>query len=96
MRFITNIRVVARAAAQMCAATTRFTLWTALGAVALPGLQGADDPCSSATAAAAGHRAEIRAGDWCAPASVRRDAVAEARGSGTGGEAHAAETASLG
>ena len=96
MRFITNIRVVARAVAQVRAATTRFTLWTALGAVLLPGLQGADDPCSSAMAAATGHRAEIRADAVCASAAERRDAVAAARGSGTGGEAYAVDNSFAG
>ena len=96
MRFITSIRVVARAVTQMRAATTSFTLWTALGAVLLPGLPGADDPCSSATASAVGQRAEIGAEAECAPASARRDGVAAARGPGPRGAAHAADSSFAG
>ena len=59
MRF-TKTQSLARAVAQMRAATTRCTLWTALGAILLPGLLGAADPCSSATDAMTGQRAEIR------------------------------------
>ena len=95
MRF-TKIQSLARAVARMRAATMRCMLWTALGAVLLPGLHGADDPCSSATDAAAGQRAEIRAEAECTPADMRRDAVAAARGSGTGGDAHAADNSFAG
>ena len=95
MRF-TKTQSLARAGARMRAATMRCMLWTALGAVLLPGLHGADDPCSSATDAAAGQRAEIRAEAECTPADMRRDAVAAARGSGTGGDAHAADNSFAG
>ena len=96
MRFSTNIRAVARVVARMRAATTRCTLWVALSVVALPSLAGADDPCSSATAAANGHPAEIRAEVECAPSFVRRDDVAAARGSGTGGGAYAVDNSFAG
>ena len=76
MRF-TRTRFVAWAVAQVRAATTRFTLWTALGAVLLPTLAGADGPCSGATT---GHRAETSAASECAPASVRPDGFAAATG----------------
>ena len=87
MRF-TKTQSLARAVAQLRAATTRFTLWTALGAVLLPCLQGADDPCSSAADAAIGQRAEVRAEAGCAPTAARRDDVAAAReySAATGGD----------
>ena len=95
MRF-TKTQSLARAVAQMRAATTRCTLWTVLGAVLLPGLLGAADPCSSATDATAGQRAEIRKEDGCAPASARRDGGGAAQGSGTGDGAPAADSSFAG
>ncbi len=78
MRFITNIRSVAWVAAQVRATTTLFMLWAALGAVALPGLAGADGSCADVTSEVIRDRADVRVAAECAPTAARPDGTAAA------------------
>ena len=77
MKFLACTRAMAGAVAQARATTMPFTFWAALGALVLPVLAGADNPCADVTDSAIRNRADIRAWGECAPASALQDGTAE-------------------